>query len=125
MKSHRDPDCLWTKHHNFVPLVDNGCRAMTPPSFSADRYPLAPLWTTKVLAKYLGCSERQIPRLRAEGMPSIRVGELVRFNPSRVIEWLDSRDSRAQQLADIAATGDEDNAECAAADLFREFPTAL
>lgn len=98
---------------------------MTPPSFSADRYSLAPLWTTKVLAKFLGCSERQIPRLRAEGMPAIRVGELVRFNPSRVIDWLDSRDnrtSRAQQLADIAATGDEDNAECAAADLFREFP---
>ena len=31
-------------------------------------------------------------------------------------------DERANQLADIAATGDEDNAECAAADLFREFP---
>ncbi len=33
-------------------------------------------------------------------------------------------DERANQLADIAATGDEDNAECAAADLFREFPPA-
>jgi hypothetical protein len=31
--------------------------------------------------------------------------------------------SRAHQLADIAAYGDEDNAECAAADLAREFPT--
>lgn len=30
-------------------------------------------------------------------------------------------DQRARQLADIAATGDEDSAECAAADLFREF----
>lgn len=30
-------------------------------------------------------------------------------------------DERANQLADIAATGDDDNAECAAADLFREF----
>jgi hypothetical protein len=30
-------------------------------------------------------------------------------------------DERANQLADIAATGDEDNAECATADLFREF----
>jgi hypothetical protein len=28
---------------------------------------------------------------------------------------------RASQLADIAATGSEDAAECAAADLFREF----
>ena len=31
---------------------------------------------------------------------------------------------RAHQLADIAASGDEDNAECAAADLAREFPDA-
>jgi hypothetical protein len=29
---------------------------------------------------------------------------------------------RSRQLADIAASGDEDAAECAAADLFREFP---
>jgi hypothetical protein len=57
-------------------------------------------------------------------MPAIRVGKLVRFNPSRVIDWLDSRDERASQLADITATGDDDNAECAAADLFREFPPA-
>lgn len=28
---------------------------------------------------------------------------------------------RSRQLADIAATGDEDNAECAVADHFREF----
>lgn len=28
---------------------------------------------------------------------------------------------RASQLADITATGDDDNAECAAADHFREF----
>ena len=30
-------------------------------------------------------------------------------------------DQRARQLADVAATGSEDAAECAAADLFREF----
>jgi hypothetical protein len=33
-------------------------------------------------------------------------------------------DERACQLADIVASSDEDNAECAAADLFREFPPA-
>lgn len=37
---------------------------------------------------------------------------------------LGNSDERACQLADIAATGDNDNAECAAADLFREFPPA-
>ena len=33
-----------------------------------------------------------------------------------------AKQEREQQLADIAACGDEDNAECAAADLAREFP---
>jgi hypothetical protein len=33
-------------------------------------------------------------------------------------------DERARRLADIAASGDEDNAECAAVDLAREFPPA-
>ena len=89
-----------------------------------DNEPVASLWTTKDLARFLGCSERQIPRLRDEGLPAVRVGGLVRFMPSRVMAWLDSRDERARQLADIAATGDEDNADCAAADLFREFPPA-
>ena len=91
---------------------------------------VAPLWTTKDLATFLGCSERQIPRLRDEGLPSVRVGGLVRFVPSRVMAWLDARsqenhaaDERARQLADIAASADEDNAECAAADLAREFPS--
>jgi len=85
---------------------------------------VAPLWTTKDLAKFLGCSERQIPRLRDEGLPAMRVGGLVRFIPSRVMAWLECRDERARQLADIVASGDDDNAECAAADLAREFPPA-
>jgi hypothetical protein len=99
----------------------------TPP----DNTTAAPLWTTKDLAQFLGCSERQISRLREEGLPSLHVVGLIRFIPSRVMAWLESRDlgyglsdERARQLADIAASGDEDNAECAAADKFREFPPA-
>jgi hypothetical protein len=89
-----------------------------------DNTSVAPLWTTKILAKFLGCSERQIPRLREEGLPAVRVGGLIRFIPARVMAWVDSRDERASQLAAITATGDDDNVECAAADLFREFPPA-
>ena len=37
---------------------------------------------------------------------------------------ISSDDERARQLADIAASGDDDNAACAAADLAREFPSA-
>lgn len=92
----------------------------------------APLWTTKELARFLGCSERQIPRLREEGLPAVRVGGLIRFIPTRVMDWLADCDThvtgkeadreRAQQLADIKASGNDDNSECAAVDYFREFP---
>ena len=93
-----------------------------------DTTKVAPLWSTKDLATFLGCSERQIPRLRDEGLPSVRVGGLVRFVPTRVMAWLDGRptangDARAGQLADIAGSGDNDNAECATVDLAREFPS--
>lgn len=82
------------------------------------------LWATRDLSRFIGCSERQIARLREEGLPFVRVGGLIRFIPSRVMTWLECRDKRASQLADVTATGDDDNAECAAADLFREFPPA-
>ena len=37
------------------------------------------------------------------------------------IPTISSDDERARQLADVAATGSEDAAACATADLFREF----
>lgn len=55
----------------------------------------------------------------------------VRFSWPQVLEdlracevkaWAGADADRDRQLADIAASGDEDNAECAAADLAREFP---
>ena len=91
--------------------------------------PEGPLWTTADVARFLGCSERQVYVLRNQGLPSIHVDSLVRFDPVRVRAWLNRgahtaapSDERAHQLADIAATGDDDNAQCAAADLAREFP---
>lgn len=88
------------------------------------------LWTTADVARFIGCSERQVYNLRRHGLPSIRVQGLVRFIPRSVQAWLVNQDSyagaseRAQQLADIAAGPDEDAAECAAADFLREFPGA-
>lgn len=89
------------------------------------------LWSTSDLSTFLRCSERQVFNLRQQGLPTVHVGGLIRFVPSRVMSWLDGRDlgiasdDRARQLADIAATGDQDTAECAAADLAREFPAPL
>jgi hypothetical protein len=99
----------------------------TPP----DNTTAVPLWTTKDLAQFLGCSERQISRLREEGLPSLHVGGLIRFIPTRVMSWLerhglgyDASDERACQLADIEAENDGDAAENSASDAFREFPPA-
>lgn len=90
------------------------------------------LWTTSDVARFLGCSERQVYLLRAQGLPTIHVGSMVRFDPEQVRLWVGTQDSaassadeRARQLADIATSGSEDNAECAAADLGREFPSSL
>lgn len=82
------------------------------------------LWSTADVAKFLRCSERQVFSLRHKGLPSIQVGGLVRFDHTQVREWLSAgQEERAKQLADIVAHGDEDNAECAAADLAKEFST--
>lgn len=95
---------------------------------SIGKQPTAPLWTTADVARFVGCSERQVYNLRRHGMPSITVLGMVRFNPRKVQAWLENQDAgiegdeRARQLADIVATGDEDAGECAAADLAREFP---
>ena len=104
---------------------------MTTPAFlhkTAD----APLWSIPDVARLLGCSERQIHVLRKQGLPAVRVGNLIRFIPEHVHAWLsdcDERrtgrpldDQRRRQLADVAAHNDGDAAECAGAELAREFP---
>ena len=84
------------------------------------------LWTTAELAHYLVCTERNILFLRKRGLPAIRIGGLVRFDPEAVREWLarqdEPADPRAAQLRDIAASPETDAAECAASDLHKEFP---
>lgn len=88
--------------------------------------PQGGLWTSSQLARFLGCSERHVFNLRKRGMPAFRIGDMVRFEIEKVRGWIErggadaGGDERAHQLADIAAGGDEDNAECAAADLARE-----
>ncbi len=40
------------------------------------------------LARTLGCSSAQIDLLRKRGLPSVSVGQLVRFEPEVVLDWL-------------------------------------
>lgn len=93
------------------------------------RFPPAvtPLWTTADLSRYLRITERGIYEMRKAGLPSIKVGHLVRFEEAAVRAWLaknngsNSPDERAEQLAQLASEGG-DAAECAASDAFKEFP---
>jgi len=84
------------------------------------------LWDSSRLAAYLGCSQRHLFNLRKRGLPSYRLGDIVRFNIDHVTKWLNSGDLNAgdgvreRQLADLALDGG-DNAECAAADIHHEF----
>jgi hypothetical protein len=49
----------------------------------------APLLVDKqALAQRLGCSPAHIDALRKRGLPVVMVGQLVRFEPERVVEWL-------------------------------------
>lgn len=102
----------------------------TEPSRTLFPHSDEPLWTTADVARFLGSSERFIFILRKRGLPSIQVGGLIRFEPHAIREWLGSQDARvitdvrARQLDDITPTGSEDNAECAASDLHKEFPGA-
>lgn len=84
------------------------------------------------LARRLKTSSHSVRWMRRSGRISflkIAGNRKVRFVWPEVLDDLraneikkQSCDSRADQLADIAASGDEDNAECAASDLAREFP---
>ena len=47
------------------------------------------LLSTSQLAEHLGCSKRHVCRLRDRGLPCIRVGALVRFDPEEVRRWLE------------------------------------
>jgi len=40
------------------------------------------------VARFTRCSIRQVGYLREEGLPFVRIGRLVRFDPSQVTAWL-------------------------------------
>ncbi len=46
------------------------------------------LWTARDVARYAQCSLRQVGYLRSEGLPFMRIGRLIRFDPPQVRTWL-------------------------------------
>ena len=48
----------------------------------------ARLWTANDLARYIGCSVREIRNLRYAGLPTIKFRHLIRFEAEAVKAWL-------------------------------------
>lgn len=46
------------------------------------------VWTAEDVARYIGCSIRQIRNFRYAGMPTIKFRNLIRFDPEVVRGWL-------------------------------------
>ncbi len=46
------------------------------------------LWKADELARYIGCSVREIRNMRWAGLPTIKFRHLIRFEPEAVKAWL-------------------------------------
>jgi len=59
-----------------------------PQSATTAQPPSDSLWTADDVARYVGCSVRQIRNFRYAGMPTIKFRHLIRFEPEVVKSWL-------------------------------------
>ena len=58
------------------------------PAQTAIDHPEEHLWKADDLARYLGCSVREVRNLRYAGLPTIKFRHLIRFEPELVKAWL-------------------------------------
>ena len=58
------------------------------PEQTSTQTPNERLWTANDLARYVGCSVREIRNLRHAGLPTIKFRHLIRFEAEAVKAWL-------------------------------------
>jgi len=58
------------------------------PAQTSPDYPEEHLWKADDLARYLGCSVREVRNLRYAGLPTVKFRHLIRFEPDLVKSWL-------------------------------------
>jgi phage terminase Nu1 subunit (DNA packaging protein) len=46
------------------------------------------------LARLLSCSERTLFNLRAKGLPSLTIGNAIRYEPAACLEWLRANNAK-------------------------------
>lgn len=66
--------------NSTLPAAPQSATIAQPPSDS--------LWTADDVARYVGCSVREIRNFRYAGMPTIKFRHLIRFEPEVVKCWL-------------------------------------
>ena len=66
--------------NSTLPAAPQSDQTAQPPSDS--------LWTADDVARYVGCSVRQIRNFRYAGMPTIKFRHPIRFEPEVVKIWL-------------------------------------
>ena len=49
-----------------------------------------PLWKISDASRFFRCSERQVYELIHRGMPCVRLGAMLRFDPSDILNWVRS-----------------------------------
>ena len=60
----------------------------SPDTAQATTAPDQRLWKADDLARYIGCSVREIRNMRWVGLPTIKFRHLIRFEPELVKAWL-------------------------------------
>lgn len=66
----------------------NSTLPAAPKSDPTGQPPSNSLWTADDVARYVGCSVRQIRNFRYAGMPTIKFRHLIRFEPEVIKSWL-------------------------------------
>ncbi len=60
----------------------------TSPDAAQTSSPDQRLWKADDLARYIGCSVREIRNMRWAGLPAIKFRNLIRFEPEAAKAWL-------------------------------------
>lgn len=58
------------------------------PSAHIEQETLPVMWTAREVARCARCSVRHVGQLRRMGLPCLKIGHMVRFEPQQVLAWL-------------------------------------
>lgn len=57
------------------------------------------MWTAREVARCARCSVRHVGHLRRMGLPCLKIGHMVRFEPEQVLAWMQAHLERGGNAA--------------------------